>query len=66
MKPHLSDAEAKPVIALLASMTSAEPPGSGKGPGNSGLFLRSVQKESWSTSVASPSPAPQCLLRGYS
>lgn len=66
MKPHLSDAEAKPVIALLASMTSAEPPGSGKGPGNSDLFLRSVQKESWSTSAASPSPAPQCLLRGYS
>lgn len=66
MKPHLSDTEAEPVIALLASMTSAEPPGSGKGPGNSGLFLRSAQKESCSTSLASPSPALQCSLRRYS
>lgn len=63
MKPHLSDPGAKPIIALLASMTSAEAPGSGKGPGNSGPFLLSAQ-ESWSSSAGLPLPRPAVFVEG--
>lgn len=63
MKLHLSDPGAEPIIALLASMTNAEAPGSGKGPGNSGPFLLSVQ-ESWSSSVGLPLPCPALFVEG--
>lgn len=63
-KPHLSQPWAEePIIALLASMTSAEAPGSGKGPGNSGPFPLSAQ-ESWSSSVGLPLPRPAVFVEG--
>lgn len=64
MKPPLSDPEAESVIALLASRTNAEAPGSGKSPGNSGLSLLSAQRESWSTSAGLLLPHPAMFVEG--
>lgn len=64
MKPPLSDPEAESVIALLASRTNAEAPGSGKSLGNSGLSLLSAQRESWSASAGLLLPHPAMFVDG--